>query len=430
MQVLALDRTPTIVLVRSPSPDRGLGLQWSRSSEVRTGRGRLPATFAISHGRRVSSAPLGEFRVATIFTPFRVLVAPFGEVDVATASDLGGILQGAIAKSSGREVVLDLSQCTFFDAAGLGDIAVAAAQLLQLHRSDLLIIHAPSPLVRRILTITGLDQVVRIEEEAAPAPSGPVEVDPGMHVGVAIHAATSADVPTTVSAIPADRDILDGALRLVVALTRASVRGADGVSVSLRRHGRLSTVAASNGTILTMDADQYATGEGPCVAASIEGRQFHAASLEAETRWPEFVPKARGLGINAILSNPLLVEDRPIGALNIYSNSSNAFGVEDERLASVFAAEASMVLTEAGASVTDEQLARRLVDALASRDTISLAQGFIMKRDGVSAEEAYRSLVDSSRQSNRPIRALSADIVARSPGAAPPGAAPLVEHRG
>ena len=58
------------------------------------------------------------------------------------------------------------------------------------------------------------------------------------------------------------------ALRLAV--ERATVGGADGVSVSLRRHG-LAPVAASDQTISDMDANQYATGEGgPCVDASVD----------------------------------------------------------------------------------------------------------------------------------------------------------------
>ena len=75
---------------------------------------------------------------------------------------------------------------------------------------------------------------------------------------------------------------------------RTSVNGADGVSVSLLRHGELMTVAASDETIMEMDTEQYATGEGPCVDASLRGRWFHAESLDIETRWPSFTPRAPG----------------------------------------------------------------------------------------------------------------------------------------
>jgi GAF domain-containing protein len=145
--------------------------------------------------------------------------------------------------------------------------------------------------------------------------------------------------------VPADDDLVDAALRLVVALARATVSGADGVSVSLRRHGRLATVAASDQTISDMDRDQYATGEGPCVDASNNGRWFHVESLAHETRWPSFTPRARKLGINTILSTPLLAHSQPVGALNIYSRTRAAFSVKEQELASVFATEASVILT-------------------------------------------------------------------------------------
>jgi hypothetical protein len=96
--------------------------------------------------------------------------------------------------------------------------------------------------------------------------------------------------------------------------------------VSLRHRGRLATVAASDQVILDMDAVQYATGEGPCMSASVEGHRLHAESLDTEARWPAFTPRASALGINAILSAPLIAHDKPIGALNIYSRIPAALG--------------------------------------------------------------------------------------------------------
>jgi len=84
------------------------------------------------------------------------------------------------------------------------------------------------------------------------------------------------------AALPVATDLVDAALRLVTALTRVTIGGADGVSVSLTRHGQLTTVAASDETIAQMDRDQYATGEGPCLAAASEGHWFHVESLADE----------------------------------------------------------------------------------------------------------------------------------------------------
>ena len=52
-----------------------------------------------------------------------------------------------------------------------------------------------------------------------------------------------------VAAFPTNEDVLDAALRLVVALARVTVTGADGVSICLSRHGTLRTVAAGDTTV-------------------------------------------------------------------------------------------------------------------------------------------------------------------------------------
>jgi hypothetical protein len=49
-----------------------------------------------------------------------------------------------------------------------------------------------------------------------------------------------------VTSLPSGDDVVDGALRVVAHLAQGTVAGADGVSVSLRCHGRLATVATSS----------------------------------------------------------------------------------------------------------------------------------------------------------------------------------------
>ena len=90
---------------------------------------------------------------------------------------------------------------------------------------------------------------------------------------------------------------VDAALRLVTALAETTVENADGVSVTLERHGRVMTVAASDDAVKEMDHHQYDTGEGPCLAAKAEGQWFYIESLAEETRWPNFVPLALEQGI-------------------------------------------------------------------------------------------------------------------------------------
>ena len=218
-----------------------------------------------------------------------------------------------------------------------------------------------------------------------------------------------------ITAIPTDPDVVDGALELVVELARTSVAGADGVSVSLLRHGVLSTVAASDQTIMEMDTDQYATGEGPCVDAARLGHWFHAESMDDETRWPSFTPRARALGIKAILSSPLTAFQEPVGALNIYSLTASTFDVRAQETAAVFARKASVILSDAGAGVTDEQLALRFQEALRRREVIALSKGIIMERDRVVEADAFTALLQRSLTEGVALLIAAEEVVRSAP---------------
>lgn len=190
-------------------------------------------------------------------------------------------------------------------------------------------------------------------------------------------------------------ELLDAALRLVTSFASLTVRGVDGVSITLDRHGRMMTVAGSDDAVRLMDEHQYATGEGPCLAAAAEGRSYHSASLHAEERWPTFVPRAVEQGIASILSTPLLVSTRSVGAINMYSCTEEVFGSDERKVAAFFAKRASDILGQA--AELDEHQGARISDALTSREVIAMAQGVHMSRLGVSAEEAAAKLHRAAR---------------------------------
>ena len=360
----------------------------------------------------VESCPHGAFGVVIGFDPKQVVVGVRGEVDICTAPELGGLLD-AVLDQGHTSIVLDLAEVDFLDAAGLRVIVHVSGRLRS--SGGELTLRSASVMIRRILDITGLIALVHVESfDPSDATLGP-EQRPGD--GSTMVGSTPADLSsdlTRVAAIPANVGVVDAALRLVVALTRETVGGADGVTVTLSRHGQMTTVASSDETIAQMDRDQYATGEGPCLAAATEGRWFHVESLAEETRWPEFIPRAIRGGISSILSTPLLAAARPVGALNIYSNAERAFGAQGQELAALFATQASGILTDAAVDVSAEQVAARLQDALRAREVIAQAQGVIMEREGVSAEDAFAHLRRSSRDADVPVRQHADDVVATS----------------
>jgi anti-anti-sigma factor len=341
------------------------------------------------------------FHLALRYSGREVVVEPVGEVDVLTGPALGGLL-GALIDEGQTEIVLDLANVDFMGAAGLGVIAVMSSRLRSSGRS--FSIRSPSPMIRKVLDISGMTGLMDHEaSKTAPAEPEELHTDRGS-------VPSAPDVPK-VSPLPVSTGLVDAALRLVTAMARATVGGADGVSVAVTRQGQLTTVAASDEIIAQMDRDQYATGEGPCMAAAEGGRSFHVESVDEEVRWPRFIPRARHDGIASILSPPLMVSERPVGSLNIYSNTERAFKEHDRELAALFASEASAILAEARAETSIDAIAKRLRDSLSAREIIAQAQGVIMARQGISAEAAYANLRQSSKRSANTIRECAEALV-------------------
>lgn len=352
---------------------------------------------------------MSDFSIGASFVDGQVVLALRGEVDVLTAPEFGAFFETMIDRGH-RTVMLDLVGLRFMDASGLTVIAHGADRLEVL--GGTLTIRTPAALIRQMLDITGFARLVMLGDDESEYGS----LGPEQPVGRLSPAGGPSSYPMTKSvrqftAIHSDDEVIDGALRLAAALARAVVGGADGVSVSLRRRGKLETVAATDQTISTMDATQYDTGEGPCVDASTHGHWFHAESLGEETRWPSFTPRARALGIEAILSSPLLVQNRPVGALNIYARTPGAFTKVAQEVAATFALETSTILNEAETDVTDDHLSTRFLGALRAREVIAQAQGVLMERDGLAEHDAYTALRRLSLENGRPLQERAEHIV-------------------
>jgi anti-anti-sigma factor len=350
-----------------------------------------------------------EVTVSTGFGAGQALLGVKGDVDLASASRLGDFFD-LVAGGRYPSVIVDLTDMASIDAAGLTVILSAASSLvasggrltIRSSQSEIAWLLDRSWLAGSIsLELTDLNSKRPVSEQVAPGSSKSLR----MALPETIQPFSEGTV------VPTGEGVVKGALRLVAALARAMVDGADGASVTLRRHDELSTVAATDQTVVDMDSEQYAAEEGPCIDASMTGHWFHAESLDTERRWPTFTPKARALGISAILSSPLLSHDVPVGALNIYSRTATAFAAHEQELAGVFASEASAILTEVGADVTDDQMASRVQRALRIREVIAEAQGVIMERQDVGEKEAFDVLRRSSRQSGKPISQGAREVV-------------------
>jgi len=90
------------------------------------------------------------------------LVTVGGEIDLSNVGAVMARISGLI-RSESSLVILDLSGTTYLDSAGLG-MLFRLDQRLGYSRQELCLVVPPGSPVRRVLELTNLDQVVRVED--------------------------------------------------------------------------------------------------------------------------------------------------------------------------------------------------------------------------------------------------------------------------
>jgi anti-anti-sigma factor len=326
-----------------------------------------------------------------------VTISPGGELDICTAPDFEAVVDAVISRGYER-VVFDLSGLDFLDAAGLSVLVRSHDRLAP--RGGIRVKDAP-PNIYRLFDIVGLADALSVE--------------PGARGGRSAQGLVQKIVDRVATAL--HEDSVEEATRHLVSVIQVVVPEADGVSVTLRRPGSFITCAANDDVATDLDHFQYGAREGPCVDAATSGKQIHAEALIADERWPAFTPVARVRGIESVLSTPVLVDDKPVGALNLYSRASRAFPQGHQELATLFASQAAIVFAPPSAG---RDWAGRIDEAIASRDAIAQAQGALMESEDVGAEEAHTILRQRSVRSSTPMRDAADHILAQSQDRSPP----------
>jgi GAF domain-containing protein len=171
-----------------------------------------------------------------------------------------------------------------------------------------------------------------------------------------------------------------------------AVPGAEGAGLTMLADDRPQTVVASADFVRAVDDVQYGLGEGPCLLAVESGLTQTSGSLGGEPRWPRFGPRVGRMGVHSVLSLPLLLPDRVVGALNVYAHAKNAFGADAVRIGELFARPAAVSVHNARILAESQRLAAQLGTALVSRAVIDQAIGVVMSRTGATPEEAFDRL--------------------------------------
>lgn len=91
-----------------------------------------------------------------------LVIRLFGEIDHHSAVSVRSEIDGLIFEVRPRRVILDLSRVSFMDSSGLGLIMGRYSLAKQL--GGALLLRSPTSAVMRILSLAGMERIVRIEK--------------------------------------------------------------------------------------------------------------------------------------------------------------------------------------------------------------------------------------------------------------------------
>ena len=175
------------------------------------------------------------------------------------------------------------------------------------------------------------------------------------------------------------------------------VSGCHHASLLVRRDSGYVTVAATDQIAQRVDDYERTTGDGPCLDAIEEETPQIDCDITTNSRWPQLAALLiEDTPVRGVMGFRLLVNKRKSGALNLFSDTPNAFTKESAGQAIVLAAFASVAIN-AVAQGEDAATMRR---GLVSNREIGKALGMLMMLHGYSEEEAFATLRRHSQHLN------------------------------
>jgi GAF domain-containing protein len=199
-------------------------------------------------------------------------------------------------------------------------------------------------------------------------------------------------------------------LQKVVDLVQQLMPQGAEASITLLRDQQATTAAFTGELALQLDEMQYGQGYGPCLDAALGGHLVEIVDGRTEGRWPSYVPTFLERGALSSIAVPVPAPQLAAG-LNVYAPTARAFTDDDRRAVVEFAGYAGVALTNMDTLEDARELAQNLQTAMESRSVIEQAKGILIERHRVTADQAFRLLVEASMHTNRKVRDLAGDLV-------------------
>ena len=166
----------------------------------------------------------------------------------------------------------------------------------------------------------------------------------------------------------------------------------------------IETAAATDPIVAKLDAMQVEVGEGPDVSVLEHRLSVIVSDTKTDSRWPKWASRVYDAGIRSLLSVRMYTDEETIGTLNAYSKDPDAFDIDDQAVAHVLARHAAVALGNA-------RKIENLWMAVDARKRIGQAQGILMERFDLSADQAFAVLLRYSQDNNVKLRVVADRLV-------------------
>lgn len=176
-----------------------------------------------------------------------------------------------------------------------------------------------------------------------------------------------------------------------------------GVVFSTSR-GHADTAAVTDPILMQIYHAQIEAGDGPLVACLKDLQTVTVRDTVTEQRWPTWAAQVRTLGVRSVLDVPMIVSDRTVGVLGLYSAKPDAFTADDEAVAHILARHAAVAL----ATARHEETFARAIDA---RKLVGQAQGILMERYQINGDTAFAILRRYSQHTNTKLRDIAQHVI-------------------
>jgi GAF domain-containing protein len=190
--------------------------------------------------------------------------------------------------------------------------------------------------------------------------------------------------------------------RIVTFTVQAVGCGHAGVALATPGGG-LEVGAVTSPVVATLYQAQIDAAHGPLIDALHHDETIVVCDTHTDPRWPVWAGHAAGLGVRAVVHVPLPA-DRPLGVLSLSSDKPDSFHPDDIAVAHLLARHATIAL----ATTRNEANLEAAIDA---RKLIGQAQGILMERFDLDADQAFDVLRRYSQDYNIKLRVVAQRLI-------------------